>query len=433
MYKRGPDNNYNVVDSRQTTALVTDSKKQIPNLSTNGNWIAVVANPYVDLFQLNASRLITKAYSFYFPNTTGWIFPDDTFVALWPDAIRTYEFDGQNWTLIQEEVPQQYTTLVPANIVDFRPILMKVGPNYFTGFTTNSTFVYERHANRSWSLVTNIPTEPILDSAIRHVLYNGFDTIIVSSVLSTSLRIEAARIYTKNNTNGQWTLTQTLYTTELEMNSQGYFPLAAEMMSNSAFVLAAPVDLINDNQTGSLYWYDRDESGSWIYTRRIRSAESASSEVSSFGFAIAPVDNTVLAYQCTLSELSCYLYRAEGCFFEPTNVTCHDQVSPSFCDTNITITDYYTINTRSNCGAVEAHLDGIKATEAGIELALRFTRDGAKDVSCTATKLCDRSASPSTVSVPVAQPHASVVSHGTGTVVPLFVMFCTLAIMTLLL
>ncbi len=430
VFKRLSDTgNYYIADSRALTGRGTYLQQL--TLSTNGNWIAAVSYPNAELLQLSSNGSTTsQLYEIYVENATGWLFPDNTFVALWPDAIRTYEFDGTKWNLTRTDVPHRYTALVPRDM-DLTQRLLKVGPNFFSGFTSNSTFVYERHANRTWSLLAEIPTENLSGSDLRFVLYNGLDTIITTCALTKfdGLSLEAARIYTKN-ANDEWIMTQILYTNELHLSLVGFFPVAAEMITSDAFVLSAPFtnEIGGAPESGAIFWYERDDAGTWSYTRRISTAQGP--DTFYFGLALAQVDNTVLSYQCNNEQnFACYLARADGCLIEPTNVTCHDQVSNS-CEADINIIDYYTINTLSKCGTVEAHIDSLQATPKGIQLELRFTREGARDVTCTATKLCDRPVPPVSVSVPVSQPQASLVSQGTNNnVAKLLATFSVLAML----
>ncbi len=424
-FKRDSLGYYNYVDSRPIADYSTINDL---SLSTNGEWIFVSNYD----FRVTSRQILRIDSNGIFANETytidagqySWMFDDGSVASFDADGIKTFNFNGTDWTITRTEIPEGYPELAyswfrrQSNYIYTSVQVSKVPETY-------EALIMARQPNHTWALVETIPLFDTDLGGDLIILYDGNDTIILGS--GTGYGTDG-RISVRHREN-DWQAVQniTLDTVGIvEYNQIGsFFAQNIQFVDQNTIVATAPHDGYY-NQTvfigGSIIWIERDESsGIWTPTKRATSNNPAT-----FGVGLAVLDKQVITFEVEsyvtidggnyYGNSTLYLTRAAPCLLEPTDVTCHNLTWTS-CDTlpdntnQLNVSSLYTINTSIGCGQVSVQQSGFARGSQSVMVEFTFTRSGFNDVICTSVISCTSSA-PTTSQQPTESSRPSKISVG---------------------
>jgi hypothetical protein len=350
--------------------------------TTNGKWVALLGEGN-QLFSVDATNQVSETS--YIGAIGGFLLSDDTFVGLYPtedgSSIRTFEYNtaGNNWTSIAGTELFAVTDLIYQG--DYSAYQVSDTHLVLTDTTggNHTIKIYERLANRSWSLIDSVAVDSSF-SMPGSPIYNGVDTIAYASPLKSENGEESLGyvfIYTKLD--GQWSLRNTFSATSVGYRPPTLLGWRTVFLDADTLLVSAGYEGFSYPDAGRVLMLTRSTNGTWEAV-----LDLVGSEV--FGLGIGVNDYDLVIPSLSLGGNFLTFNVAPRCFTEPINVTCNIQQVTDCAD--LSSAELYTVH-NPQCGTVTANLLGLNlVNNQALEAQFSFTRDFGSTVYCNATVTC---------------------------------------------
>lgn len=361
-------------------------------VATNGKWFGYAQSGQTVVFKLDSSNEAIEMATIEDMGPVIKFLGDDSLIIISTSSIRSYQFNGTEWTLITETITE-INIQFPSYAAHF------FDDDHLALFSSPQTALFlTRSTNNSWSVVDSLETNST--SALTSIAWNGNDTVMLGAVQNSfGLESGVLSIYTKDQLN-EWKLQRTINASELT-TGVAYFTLSLQAADANTFYVGAPLDGFFQTAIsgGSVFIFTRNMNLLWEPTVRI----SSTAINVLFGTDILITDQEIVFGSIAQGGdgLVTYLHSLPMCYFDPINVTCSDTIMES-CDTltDIEIPQLYMDNT-PQCGAALIQQDQLSLGFNGsVIIHLEFQRNANNKASCDVLITCRTPSTPNQVTVP---------------------------------
>lgn len=405
LFKRNADGYY----EKKATVSVPGAPYEI---TTDGTWIAVsILGEYKSfVFQIDEDGQQTNYHEIPSEFDSASLIAPNTFVVVNFTHLKTYEYDGAKWNLIDTSA---YGTPGELNY-NSGSQKHRVTESTFTAVyfyeSQNWVFLMQRQADKSWTLFDSFNISAI-GYFPQHSTWNGNDTVVVSFGNPES----AFTTYTRRGP-GEWTHVHT-YSWEMGYSAQSFLGDAVLLVDANNYLIGAPYNHYNgDGTSGAVVLMHRDSAQhEWEFTVEFGRFSFRRYQ---FGFGLVANDYDVLMYGCIQppegsSAFNCSFFTHPACFLDPIDVTCASPAELEQCN-SLAIADLVTVN-NPQCGQVQQSVPEFHWSAEGVQFNVTLTRAFVPEVTCAISMTCPlppvtntpASSAPSST-VPVAAPSAKV-------------------------
>lgn len=383
---------FKLIDGHYNMTATRNIKDLQGLASIYGNWIGVSIVGSQRIYKLDAyGNIEAKYYNLTTPNSIQAKFTSDgTYTVLTKSGIRTYAFnETAGWTLYRTNVPSNLNALANGDKITFLD-----GCITSTTTSTTTTNMVFRSANETWNTTAQFKFS-YYSAEAPSIAYEESNQTLIFYVPNLYFNKNTFIVYTKIR--NRWTNVQNFTYFEFSGADAQYPRTAMSFIDQDNLLISAATETKNDERFGAVYWLARSEDRKWTaHMKATLNTTVTSPQGQSLIYGISPTpttSNNFIALQCAGKSYlysDCTIAKVIPCVLDLTNVTCQDVMDIGTCgDFDLNITNYYTINTPAQCGAVAASFADFKIKPNKIEADLVFSRYAVDDVKCTVILTCD--------------------------------------------